>query len=145
LNREFSCVECHIHGDVCRKTVSWCQCTDAVCLCLSQVHTSEVRSDPPRTQVTRNYFRQVSSCCGGQFVSWLYTDMTSVDPRGTEKCLRAQDARRKNTQASGRNTNCATQHRTLLAQTCRKLIRFEVFATVTMKNSVFWDVTPCGS
>jgi hypothetical protein len=24
-------------------------------------------------------------------------------------------------------------------------VRFEVFAAVTMKNCVFWDVTPCGS
>jgi hypothetical protein len=24
-------------------------------------------------------------------------------------------------------------------------VRFEVFTTVTMKNAVFWDVTPCGS
>jgi hypothetical protein len=24
-------------------------------------------------------------------------------------------------------------------------VRFEVFTVVTMKNSVFWDVTPCGS
>jgi hypothetical protein len=24
-------------------------------------------------------------------------------------------------------------------------VRFEVFTTVTMKNGVFWDVTPCGS
>jgi hypothetical protein len=23
--------------------------------------------------------------------------------------------------------------------------RFEVFTAVTMKNGVFWDVTPCGS
>jgi hypothetical protein len=23
--------------------------------------------------------------------------------------------------------------------------RFEVFTVVTMKNGVFWDVTPCGS
>jgi hypothetical protein len=23
--------------------------------------------------------------------------------------------------------------------------RFEVFMAVTMKNGVFWDVTPCGS
>jgi hypothetical protein len=23
--------------------------------------------------------------------------------------------------------------------------RFEVFTAVTMKNAVFWDVTPCGS
>jgi hypothetical protein len=32
---------------------------------------------------------------------------------------------------------------------CRELImfsvRFEVFTAVTMKNGVFWDVTPCGS
>jgi hypothetical protein len=25
------------------------------------------------------------------------------------------------------------------------VVRFEVFTAVTMKNSVFWDVTPCGS
>jgi hypothetical protein len=24
-------------------------------------------------------------------------------------------------------------------------VRFEVFTAVTMKNVVFWDVTPCGS
>jgi hypothetical protein len=24
-------------------------------------------------------------------------------------------------------------------------VRFEVFKAVTMKNGVFWDVTPCGS
>jgi hypothetical protein len=24
-------------------------------------------------------------------------------------------------------------------------VRFEVFAEATMKNAVFWDVTPCGS
>jgi hypothetical protein len=27
----------------------------------------------------------------------------------------------------------------------QKLVRFEVFTAVTMKNVVFWDVTPCGS
>jgi hypothetical protein len=26
-----------------------------------------------------------------------------------------------------------------------KDVRFEVFTAVTMKNGVFWDVTPCGS
>jgi hypothetical protein len=26
-----------------------------------------------------------------------------------------------------------------------KCVRFEVFTAVTMKNGVFWDVTPCGS
>jgi hypothetical protein len=33
------------------------------------------------------------------------------------------------------------------AWTCdyRRYIRFEVFMAVTMKNGVFWDVTPCGS
>jgi hypothetical protein len=25
------------------------------------------------------------------------------------------------------------------------LVRFEVFTAVTMKNGIFWDVTPCGS
>jgi hypothetical protein len=24
------------------------------------------------------------------------------------------------------------------------IVRFEVFTSVTMKNVVFWDVTPCG-
>jgi hypothetical protein len=24
-------------------------------------------------------------------------------------------------------------------------VRFEIFTAVTMKNGVFWDVTPCGS
>jgi hypothetical protein len=27
----------------------------------------------------------------------------------------------------------------------RQFVRFEVFLAVTMKNGVFWDVTPCGS
>jgi hypothetical protein len=27
----------------------------------------------------------------------------------------------------------------------RHYVRFEVFTAVTMKNGVFWDVTPCGS
>jgi hypothetical protein len=26
-----------------------------------------------------------------------------------------------------------------------KYVRFEVFTAVSMKNGVFWDVTPCGS
>jgi hypothetical protein len=30
-------------------------------------------------------------------------------------------------------------------KTKRKDVRFEVFTAVTMKNGVFWDVTPCGS
>jgi hypothetical protein len=30
-------------------------------------------------------------------------------------------------------------------QTKPKDVRFEVFTAVTMKNAVFWDVTPCGS
>jgi hypothetical protein len=28
---------------------------------------------------------------------------------------------------------------------CYVDVRFEVFTAVTMKNGVFWDVTPCGS
>jgi hypothetical protein len=28
---------------------------------------------------------------------------------------------------------------------CLNVVRFEVITAVTMKNSVFWDVTPCGS
>jgi hypothetical protein len=26
-----------------------------------------------------------------------------------------------------------------------QVVRFEVFTAMTMKNGVFWDVTPCGS
>jgi hypothetical protein len=29
--------------------------------------------------------------------------------------------------------------------TCLQIVRFEVFTAATMKNGVFWDVTPCGS
>jgi hypothetical protein len=32
-----------------------------------------------------------------------------------------------------------------VASALLKLLRFEVFTAVTMKNGVFWDVTPCGS
>jgi hypothetical protein len=27
----------------------------------------------------------------------------------------------------------------------RNYVRFDIFTAVTMKNAVFWDVTPCGS
>jgi hypothetical protein len=30
-------------------------------------------------------------------------------------------------------------------QSYTKVVRLEVFTAVTMKNGVFWDVTPCGS
>jgi hypothetical protein len=30
-------------------------------------------------------------------------------------------------------------------QTIADVVRFEVITAVTMKNGVFWDVTPCGS
>jgi hypothetical protein len=33
----------------------------------------------------------------------------------------------------------------ILHRTCQFFVRFEVFTAVTMKNAVFWDVTPCGS
>jgi hypothetical protein len=33
----------------------------------------------------------------------------------------------------------------LSLQTKQMYVRFEVFTAVTMKNDVFWDVTPCGS
>jgi hypothetical protein len=34
---------------------------------------------------------------------------------------------------------------TLLSPSAWNHVRFEVFTAVTMKNGVFWDVTPCGS
>jgi hypothetical protein len=30
-------------------------------------------------------------------------------------------------------------------RTCNCIVRFEIFTAVTMKNGVFFDVTPCGS
>jgi hypothetical protein len=32
-----------------------------------------------------------------------------------------------------------------LHKAINRLLRFEIFTAVTMKNGVFWDVTPCGS
>jgi hypothetical protein len=31
-----------------------------------------------------------------------------------------------------------------LAAICEPIVRVEVFTAATMKNGVFWDVTPCG-
>jgi hypothetical protein len=39
-------------------------------------------------------------------------------------------------------TRCLAHYRNMRTQ---KYLRFEVFTAVTMKNGVFWDVTPCGS
>jgi hypothetical protein len=33
----------------------------------------------------------------------------------------------------------------VLANASEFRVRFEAFMAVTMKNEVFWDVTPCGS
>jgi hypothetical protein len=33
----------------------------------------------------------------------------------------------------------------MMLPTISIFVRFEVFTVVTMKNGVFWDVTPCGS
>jgi hypothetical protein len=41
--------------------------------------------------------------------------------------------------------NNRNQTRLLTTSNLQFFVRFEVFATVTMKNGVFWDVTPCGS
>jgi hypothetical protein len=40
------------------------------------------------------------------------------------------------------NRQTFRQLRTLVSY---KDVRFEIFTAVTMKNGVFWDVTPCGS
>jgi hypothetical protein len=32
-----------------------------------------------------------------------------------------------------------------IPERCLNYVRFEVFTAVTIKNGVFWDVTPCGS
>jgi hypothetical protein len=36
-------------------------------------------------------------------------------------------------------------HRRNTSLNIERLVRFEGFTAVTMKNGVFWDVTPCGS
>jgi hypothetical protein len=43
------------------------------------------------------------------------------------------------TTAEGKTTLTFSQ------ETCSKHVRVDVFTAVTMKNGVFWDVTPCGS
>jgi hypothetical protein len=48
-------------------------------------------------------------------------------------------------------TECTVRkmrHTVVLVRLCTNLtenVRFEVSTAVTMKNAVFWDVTPCGS
>jgi hypothetical protein len=37
------------------------------------------------------------------------------------------------------------RHRSSILYQKNYSLRFEVFRAVTMKNIVFWDVTPCGS
>jgi hypothetical protein len=37
------------------------------------------------------------------------------------------------------------EERTIPEVELTNCVRSEVFTVVTMKNSVFWDVTPCGS
>jgi hypothetical protein len=40
----------------------------------------------------------------------------------------------------------AVRHRgSHIVWTIDSYIRFEIFTAVTMKNIVFWDITPCGS
>jgi hypothetical protein len=41
-------------------------------------------------------------------------------------------------------TLAVTSNRSMLRRNTN-YVRFEVFTVVTMKNGVFWDVTPCGS
>jgi hypothetical protein len=37
------------------------------------------------------------------------------------------------------------RHVTYPLHSPERYLRFEIFSEVTMKNTVFWDVTPCGS
>jgi membrane carboxypeptidase/penicillin-binding protein len=43
------------------------------------------------------------------------------------------------------NNNHNSTDRITQSTTYLNDVRFEVFTAVTMKNAVFWDVTPCGS
>jgi predicted transcriptional regulator len=40
---------------------------------------------------------------------------------------------------------CSQYHISTHVSNIMVFVRFEVFTAVTMKNGVFWDVTPCGS
>jgi hypothetical protein len=44
---------------------------------------------------------------------------------------------------------CNPRHKSIIQHPQREkresAVRFEVFTAVTMKNGVFWDVTPCSS
>jgi hypothetical protein len=44
-----------------------------------------------------------------------------------------------------RNDSSADAHNLVGMKQGIARVRFEVFTAVTMKNAVFWDVTPCGS
>jgi hypothetical protein len=46
---------------------------------------------------------------------------------------------------SAQSICCAIIPQPKLHSTVYGYVRFEVFTAVTMKNGVFWDVTPCGS
>jgi hypothetical protein len=43
------------------------------------------------------------------------------------------------------NSLCYTESKLMFQRIPITYVRFEVFTAVTMKNCVFWDVTPCGS
>jgi hypothetical protein len=71
---------------------------------------------------------------------------TFPDGQGLSTCLRHKYA------VGQEESKQYFREDTLLAKigTPRKInsgdyVRFEFFAAVTMKNGVFWDVTPCGS
>jgi hypothetical protein len=40
---------------------------------------------------------------------------------------------------------CVNANRRMVAEATLLFVRFAVFTAATMKNGVFWDVTPCGS
>jgi hypothetical protein len=42
------------------------------------------------------------------------------------------------------NLKAEVEHSSKTVANFYKTVRFEVFMAVTMKNGVFWDVTPCG-
>jgi hypothetical protein len=47
--------------------------------------------------------------------------------------------------SKGNSDWSAVKQRTLGESFLDSCVRFEVFTVLTMKNGIFWDVTPCGS
>jgi hypothetical protein len=62
-------------------------------------------------------------------------------------CMMSYDIRSVNHSNEMKMSECSIDHseKILSEKMLMSVVRLEVFTAVTMKNGVFWDVTPCGS